>query len=165
MENEENKISLEKNDNQVNNETNASSYQNENYGQQEQQNVGNTNPYGNTDNSWNNAGYQDVNGQGASQSTCSPSGFAIASLVLGILSLVCCCFWYVSGIFAVLGLAFSIIVLVKHKPGRGMAIAGLICSAIGLIIAVIMGIMVIYIGMNMSADDYKKIIDQINSME
>mgnify|MGYP000203760127 FL=1 len=46
-----------------------------------------------------------------------------------------------------------------------MAIAGLICSAIGLIIAVIMGIMVIYIGMNMSADDYKKIIDQINSME
>ena len=128
MENEENKISLEKNDNQVNNETNVSSYQNENYGQQEQQNVGNTNPY-------------------------------------GILSLVCCCFWYVSGIFAVLGLAFSIIVLVKHKPGRGMAIAGLICSAIGLIIAVIMGIMVIYIGMNMSADDYKKIIDQINSME
>lgn len=110
-------------------------------------------------------GYQDVNGQGASQSTFSPSGFAIASLVLGILSLVCCCFWYVSGIFAVIGLVFSIIVLVKHKPGRGMAIAGLICSAIGLIIAVIMGIMVIYIGMNMSADDYKKIIDQINSME
>ena len=102
---------------------------------------------------------------GSSQSTFSPSGFAIASLVLGILSLVCCCFWYVSGIFAVIGLAFSIIVLVKHKPGRGMAIAGLICSAIGLIIAVIMGIMVIYIGMNMSADDYKKIIDQINSME
>ena len=90
MENEENKVSLEKNDNEMNNETNVSSYQNENYGQQEQQNVGNTNPYGNTENSWNNAGYQDVNGQGASQSTFSPSGFAIASLVLGILSLVCC---------------------------------------------------------------------------
>lgn len=118
MENEENKVSLEKNDNEMNNETNVSSYQNENYGQQEQQNVGNTNPYGNTENSWNNAGYQDVNGQGASQSTFSPSGFAIASLVLGILSLVCCCFWYVAGIFAVLGLAFSIIVLVKHKPGE-----------------------------------------------
>ncbi len=36
MENEENKVSLEKNDNEMNNETNVSSYQNENYGQQEQ---------------------------------------------------------------------------------------------------------------------------------
>lgn len=30
MENEENKVSLEKNDNEMNNETNVSSYQNEN---------------------------------------------------------------------------------------------------------------------------------------
>ena len=33
MENEENKVSLEKNDNEMNNKTNVSSYQNEKYGQ------------------------------------------------------------------------------------------------------------------------------------
>lgn len=181
MDNEENKVSLEKNSNDLNNNdrNNDLLSQDKAYEQQPHQNIGNDsysgngyqeNPYntgnGNIGNgSWNNAGYQDINRQGSSKSTFSPSGFAIASLVLGILSLVCCCFWYVSGIFAVIGLVFSIIVLVKHKPGKGLAIAGLICSAIGLIIAVIMGIMIIYIGANMSVDDYKKIIDQINSME
>lgn len=203
---ENDKVNLQKNDNEINNENindtssydafgqqgqsdneNVSPYdegnnQNNAYSEEQYQNNGyqnnsynadrtnanqngfnnNVNPGGNT---WNNSGYQDMNGQGASRSTFNPSGFSIAGLVFGILSLVCCCFWYVSGIFAVLGLIFSIIVLAKHKPGRGLAIAGVICSAIGLVIAVIMGIMVIYIGMNMSADDYKKIIDQINSME
>ena len=165
MDNEENKVSLEKNSNDLNNNdrNNDLLSQDNGYEQQPNQNMGNDSYSGNG--SWNNAGYQDINRQGSSKSTFSPSGFSIASLVLGILSLVCCCFWYVSGIFAVLGLIFSIIVLVKHKPGKGLAIAGLICSAIGLIIAVIMGIMIIYIGANMSVDDYKKIIDQINSME
>ena len=169
MDNENNKVSLEKSSNDFegnDNSDNGNGYQGNPYNTgEENKNMGAYGNDGNMGGSWNNAGYQDINGQGTSKSTFSPSGFAIASLVLGILSLVCCCFWYVSGIFAVLGLIFSIIVLAKHKPGRGMAIAGLICSAIGLIIAVIMGIMVIYIGANMSSDDYKKIIDQINSME
>ena len=100
-----------------------------------------------------------------SNSTFSPSGFAIASLVLGILSIVCCCAWYISGIFAILSIAFAIIVLTKNKPGRGMAIAGLVCAAIGIIIAIVMLVMVVVVGTSMSADDYKSIIDNINSME
>lgn len=120
---------------------------------------------GNQNGSWNNAGYQNVNGQQSSNSTFSPSGFAIASLVLGILSIVCCCAWYISGIFAILSIAFAIIVLTKNKPGRGMAIAGLVCAAIGIIIAIVMLVMVVVVGTSMSADDYKSIIDNINSME
>lgn len=186
MDNENNKVSLEKNDSEVNNnEMNASLSQNDNYGQQtaqnnESENIYNGNfyqeqPYNsngvnqntgdfNGANSYQSNPYG-MNGQKPSKSTFSPSGFSIASLVLGILSIVCCCAWYISGIFGILGLVFSIIVLVKKKPGKGMAIAGLICSAIGIIMAVILLIMVFVVGTSMTADDYSKIIDQINSME
>lgn len=164
MDNENNKISLEKNENETDVLANSNNTEQQNYQNTEKDNsYYNDNPYG--DNSWSNAGYQNMNNQETSRSTFNPSGFAIAGLVLGILSLVCCCFWYVSGIFAILGLVFSIIVLAKNKSGRGMAIAGVICSGIGLLIAVFMAICVIYIGSAMSVDDYKNIIDQINSME
>lgn len=64
-------------------------------------------------------------------------GFAIASLVLGIIGLLCCCFGWIGMIFQVLALVFGIIVLVKKKAGRGMAIAGIICGGIGLVVAII----------------------------
>ena len=166
MDNENNKISLEKNENEANN----SLTQNNNAEQQNYQNMDNDNMYSNKenpygDNSWSNAGYQDMNNQQISRSTFNPSGFAIAGLVLGILSLVCCCFWYVSGIFAILGLIFSIIVLAKNKPGRGMAIAGAICSGIGLVMAVFMAICVIYLGTTTYSTDYQKLIDKIEQMQ
>lgn len=166
MDNENNKISLEKNENEANN----SLTQNDNAEQQNYQNMDNDNKYSNKDNpygdnSWSNAGYQDMNNQQTSRSTFNPSGFAIAGLVLGILSLVCCCIWYISGILAILGLVFSIIVLVKNMPGRGMAIAGAICSGIGLLIAVFMLICVIGIGSYMTPTDYQNIIDKIEQMQ
>lgn len=63
-------------------------------------------------------------------------GFAIAGMVLGIISIVCCCSWYIGGICGIVGLVLSIIALVKKLPGRGMAIAGVICSVIGLLFVV-----------------------------
>ncbi|MDO4167289.1 MAG: DUF4190 domain-containing protein [Eubacteriales bacterium] len=64
-------------------------------------------------------------------------GFSIAGMVCGILSIVlCCCNQYITGVLAIVGLVLSILAVKGHKPGRGMAIAGIVCSAIGLIIAV-----------------------------
>jgi hypothetical protein len=66
------------------------------------------------------------------------NSFAVAGLIFGILSLtcLCCC----GGLpFNILGLVFSIIALaqISERPGlctgRGLAIAGLILSAIGLL--------------------------------
>lgn len=60
------------------------------------------------------------------------SGFGIAALVLGIVSLVffCSCFTYVT---APLAIIFGIVQLVRNKKvGRGMAIAGLITGIISL---------------------------------
>lgn len=62
------------------------------------------------------------------------AGMSIAGMVLGILSICCCCISYV---FAIPAFIFSIIALAKKKSGKGMAIAGLITSIIGLIFSVI----------------------------
>lgn len=56
-------------------------------------------------------------------------GMAIASLILGILSLLCCCIGFP---FAIVGLILAIISLVKGKDGKGLAIAGLITSIVCL---------------------------------
>ena len=69
------------------------------------------------------------------------TGFAIASMILGIVAiLMMCCvpsFW-LQTIVAVLGLVFGIISLQnKNNAGRGMAIAGIICSGIAMVVYVI----------------------------
>lgn len=64
-----------------------------------------------------------------------PGGLAIASLVLGILSLVTCCI----GIGAVFGLAAIILgaVSLYQKKGKGLAIAGIITGGFGLVLGII----------------------------
>lgn len=64
-------------------------------------------------------------------------GFSIASLVLGILSICCCCAWTISLVFAVVAIVLGIIALVKNYSGKGMAIAGIIVAVVGVLIALI----------------------------
>jgi hypothetical protein len=64
----------------------------------------------------------------------SCNGMAIAALVLGICSNICCCFGFICG---ALGLVFSLIALSQHESfpgqrGRPLAMAGLVLSVIGL---------------------------------
>ena len=75
------------------------------------------------------------------------SGMAIASMVLGIISIICS----ITFVFAFLGAIFGIVGLVLGIVGRsqiqrsqgeivgeGMALAGIICSSIGLGLVVLM---------------------------
>jgi uncharacterized membrane protein len=71
---------------------------------------------------------------------------AIAGLAMGILSVtvgLCCCGW----LFGLLGIIFSLVALsqIKQNPGqqtgRGMAIAGLVISILGLIASIVLQIM------------------------
>jgi hypothetical protein len=74
-------------------------------------------------------------GSGAYGAQATYHGQAIASMVLGICSLV---LWYGGIVTGVLGLIFGAVSL-KHcqprgpKRGRGMAIAGIVCSILALI--------------------------------
>ena len=88
--------------------------------------------------------------QGHARSLRRTNGFAVASLVLGILSIVCACIpvlGLIVWIIAPLGLIFGLLALTR-PAGKAMAVGGSICSGIGLLICV-MG--VVYLGQMMAA--------------
>ncbi len=63
-------------------------------------------------------------------------GLSIASMVLGIISVVLFCIWYISVPCAILAIIFGIVGM--KKGGRGMGIAGLVLGIVALaILAVI----------------------------
>ncbi|MBQ8297839.1 MAG: DUF4190 domain-containing protein [Ruminococcus sp.] len=66
------------------------------------------------------------------------SGCAVASMILGIIALcLSCCFYYVSLPCAVLGVILGAVGIKSRKGGRGMGIAGLVCSIISLVPAIL----------------------------
>ena len=67
-------------------------------------------------------------------------GFAIASMVLGIIALVLFCIVYISIPCAILALIFGILSVKSSK--RGMAIAGITTGAIGFILTVLLYVFV-----------------------
>lgn len=86
-------------------------------------------------------------------------GFAIASLVMGILSLLTCCCTFLSIIFGILGIIFS---CVQKKDPEGnkpaMAIVGLILSILGLLISVGSIVYVLCLG---GAASYQDILNNL----
>ena len=62
-------------------------------------------------------------------------GFSIAALVLGIVSIVLFCLWYISIPCGILAVIFGILGIKSTR--KGMSIAGLVTGAIGLIVSVL----------------------------
>lgn len=81
-------------------------------------------------------------------------GVAIASLICGILSLVCCCLSWFSLVLAIAAIVLGIITIVKKYDGKGMAIAGIVTAAIGLII------FIVFIGISVTMP-FEELIDEI----
>jgi hypothetical protein len=69
------------------------------------------------------------------------NAFALWGMIVGVLSLVCCCFWL---ILSPLGLIFSLVGLsqINERPdlyeGRVLAIFGIVLSSLGLIIHLVL---------------------------
>lgn len=59
----------------------------------------------------------------------------IIGMVCGIMSLLCCCIPWLGFILSVGAIVLGIISMKKGERGKGMAIAGLVCGIIGVIIA------------------------------
>jgi len=72
------------------------------------------------------------------------NGLTIASMVLGIVSLVLWCFWFISIPCGVLALIFGILGI--KKPGKGMAIAGIITGAITIAIWAVVFMFSFFVG-------------------
>ena len=79
------------------------------------------------------------NGETNNQEEKKSSGYAIASLVLGILSLIttCCCFCIplINLVFGILAIVFAIVD--KNRPDKtGMSTGGLVCGIIGVVLSI-----------------------------
>lgn len=68
-------------------------------------------------------------------------GMSVAALVLGIVSLVLLCIWYVSIPSAILAIIFGI--LGRKKGGKGMGTAGLVLGIISVVLMVIFYLLVL----------------------
>ena len=67
------------------------------------------------------------------------SGFGIASMVCGILALITCCMWCTCIPLAVVSIVLGILQIQKGTA-KGMAIAGIVCSSIGLILFIALAV-------------------------
>ena len=65
------------------------------------------------------------------------NSLSVVSLVFGILSLVLFMVPWIAFILGLVGLITGIVSLVQHRDGHGAAVAGVITSAIGIVIALI----------------------------
>ena len=98
--------------------------------------------------------YGQPNGNNKSES----EGFGIASLILGIITvlLFCTCISWITGILAII---FGILQLVKGNK-KGMAVVGLITGGIGLVASIILYILIFFTGLG-SYSSYNDIYDHI----
>ena len=99
-----------------------------------------------------------------SKSTEIKKGLSVVALVFGILGLVACWAPFFGLICCLVGVVLGIVALVK-KNQKGMAIAGLVCGAIGIIPAALISIATgalvsIFGGVASELDEYSK--DPIN---
>ena len=90
---------------------------------------------------------QTIGGENTSSTAYNTTGeaepssvMAIASLALGIFSVVCCCTVIPAATSAVIGLILGIISIRNNYGGKSLATAGIIFSAIGLAIGAITGL-------------------------
>ena len=69
-------------------------------------------------------------------------GLAVTSMILGIISLLCFCAWYISIPLAIIAIVLGVIAKNQadrgQAGGRGMAVAGLVLGSIGVLLAIIM---------------------------
>ena len=89
--------------------------------------------------------------------------FGIVSLVCGIVSLPLICCTYIGLIVAVTSIVFGILSIKKGENAKGMAIAGIICSAVAIVVIIFLLIFAASLGSADYDDVMKKIEDMIQN--
>ncbi|MCI8484842.1 MAG: DUF4190 domain-containing protein [Lachnospiraceae bacterium] len=138
---------------QDNNQQNYSSQMENNY----QQNY-NSQTENNNQQNYNSQGYNNDNYNQYEQPS---SGFGIASMVCGILALVTCCLWCTCIPLAVVSIVLGILQIQKGTA-KGMSIAGIVCSAIALILFFILTVWGNYL---QSSGAYYELLRELQEMQ
>lgn len=93
------------------------------------------------------------------ENTTSKHGYAVASLVLGILSIVLCCCYYIGLVCGIVGLVLSVVAK-KNGNDEGINKAGLVLNIIGVSIGAIFVILLI-IGAGASQYTYQELLKEL----
>ncbi len=91
----------------------------------------------------------------------SINGFAIASLIIGIASIILCCFGIFSLPLGSLGILFAILSRRKGKGMPGMSIGGICTSIIGMIFGILVLIYFIFIAVLVENPDSWYLLDPL----
>lgn len=94
---------------------------------------------------------EEAQAKGTEEPKKEKKGFCIASLVLGIVALVFFCLWYISIPCGILAVIFGILGI--KTINKGMAMAGLITGAIGLVISTLIVIALFMFGFAIGMSD------------
>jgi hypothetical protein len=70
-------------------------------------------------------------------------GWSVASFVLSIISVVCCCAWYVSCVLAILAIIFAIVSRRNLGYFDGFSVAGLVIGIFGLVFSLFVGFLAV----------------------
>jgi hypothetical protein len=152
---------MENNENEIQNNSNAGNDNGFTQGSDPFANVNNNGYTQAPNNGYNMNGQPMGNPYGQPPQEQGGQGMAIAGMVLGIISLVCCCSGYFALVIGIVGFVLSLIVLVQKKPGKGMAIAGIICASI----AVITILALLMIGRSVSTDELQRMLQEIQNAQ
>ncbi len=152
---------MENNENEIQNNSNAGNDNGFTQGSDPFANVNNNGYTQAPNNGYNMNGQPMGNPYGQPPQGQGGQGMAIAGMVLGIISLVCCCSGYFALVIGIVGFVLSLIVLVQKKPGKGMAIAGIICASI----AVITILALMMIGRSVSTDELQRMLQEIQNAQ
>ncbi len=112
------------------------------YGEPEANYSGQSGAYANSN--YQNVGFQNT-GYGTPQNMDGgATGMGIASMILGIVALlISCCVnkWWLTIIVAACSIVLGILAIQKNTGGKGMAIAGIVCSCVAALVGVIVVIL------------------------
>jgi len=89
------------------------------------------------------------------------NGKAIAGLVLGILAIFFSFLGFIGIIIAIVGLILAILGLQNIKKyeqkGRGIAIAGIVCNSIAILLAIVLTVVGVFVFLNMDSSELNNI--------
>lgn len=92
------------------------------------------------------------------------SVFAVISLVCGILALLCSCCGWLSITVSVAAVVLGILSLNRQEPDRGLAIAGIVCGGVGLLIAVLILIFATAASNVLNPEQVEDVIERIQDI-
>lgn len=83
-------------------------------------------------------------GRNGSQQNNAANGLAIASMIMGIISILSSCCYGAGIIFGILGIIFGAVSKKSQEKLESMAVAGIVCSIIGIAFSILYWVLVIF---------------------